>query len=122
MNYFIAKHEQKAKNKNKIGLPPNKCYCLTTLARHKTRIDLGIAIIMIGRIEKTHLVLPMFSRKFSLWQEKVIKKAKFNGTKVLKIKLGRNWFLLWPFILHNKLIIISILLAKSHETLFKRKT
>ena len=31
---FITKQEQKAKNKNKIGLPPNKRYCLTPLARH----------------------------------------------------------------------------------------
>ena len=32
---FITKHEQKVKNKNKIGLPPNKRYRLTPLARHK---------------------------------------------------------------------------------------
>ena len=32
---FITKQEQKAKNKNKIGLPPNKRYRLTPLARHK---------------------------------------------------------------------------------------
>ena len=31
---FITKQEQKAKNKNKIGLPPNKRYRLTPLARH----------------------------------------------------------------------------------------
>ena len=31
---FITKPEQKAKNKNKIGLPPNKRYRLTPLARH----------------------------------------------------------------------------------------
>ena len=31
---FITKQEQKARNKNKIGLPPNKRYCLTPLARH----------------------------------------------------------------------------------------
>ena len=34
---FITKQEQKAKNKNKVGLPPNKCYCLTPLARHKSK-------------------------------------------------------------------------------------
>ena len=34
-NLFIIKHEQKARNKNKIGLPPNKRYRLTPLARHK---------------------------------------------------------------------------------------
>ena len=32
---FITKQEQKASNKNKIGLPPNKRYRLTPLARHK---------------------------------------------------------------------------------------
>ena len=32
---FITKQEQKARNKNKIGLPPNKRYRLTPLARHK---------------------------------------------------------------------------------------
>ena len=31
---FITKQEQKANNKNKIGLPPNKRYRLTPLARH----------------------------------------------------------------------------------------
>ena len=32
---FITKQEQKVRNKNKIGLPPNKRYRLTPLARHK---------------------------------------------------------------------------------------
>ena len=31
---FITKQEQKARNKNKIGLPPNKRYRLMPLARH----------------------------------------------------------------------------------------
>ena len=31
---FITKQEQKARNKNKVGLPPNKRYRLTPLARH----------------------------------------------------------------------------------------
>ena len=31
---FITKQEQEARNKNKIGLPPNKRYRLTPLARH----------------------------------------------------------------------------------------
>ena len=31
---FITKQEQKVRNKNKIGLPPNKRYRLTPLARH----------------------------------------------------------------------------------------
>ena len=31
---FITKQEKKARNKNKIGLPPNKRYRLTPLARH----------------------------------------------------------------------------------------
>ena len=31
---LITKHEQKSRNKNKIGLPPNKRYRLTPLARH----------------------------------------------------------------------------------------
>ena len=34
---FITKQEQKARNKNKIGLPPNKRYRLTPLARHKSK-------------------------------------------------------------------------------------
>ena len=34
---FITKQEQKSRNKNKIGLPPNKRYCLTPLARHKNK-------------------------------------------------------------------------------------
>ena len=32
---FITKHEQKSRNKNKIGLPPNKRHRLTPPARHK---------------------------------------------------------------------------------------
>jgi len=32
---FITKQEQKARNKHKSGLPPNKRYRLTPLARHK---------------------------------------------------------------------------------------
>ena len=32
---FIIKQEQKSRNKNKIGLPPNKRYRLAPLARHK---------------------------------------------------------------------------------------
>ena len=32
----ITKQEQKARNKNKIGLPPNKRYGLTPLARQKS--------------------------------------------------------------------------------------
>ena len=34
---FITTQEQKARNKNKIGLPPKKRYRLTPLARHKTK-------------------------------------------------------------------------------------
>ena len=34
---FITKQNQKARNKNKIGLPPNKRYRLTPLARHKNK-------------------------------------------------------------------------------------
>ena len=34
---FITKEEQKARNKNKIGLPPNRRYRLTPLARHKSK-------------------------------------------------------------------------------------
>ena len=33
-NLFITKQDQKARNKNKIGFPPNKRYRLTPLARH----------------------------------------------------------------------------------------
>ena len=35
-NLFVTKLEQKARNKSKIGLPPNKRYRLTPLARHKS--------------------------------------------------------------------------------------
>ena len=31
---FITKQDQKSRNKNRIGLPPNKRYRLTPLARH----------------------------------------------------------------------------------------
>ena len=34
---FITKQEKKARNTNKIGLPPNKRYHLTPLARHKNK-------------------------------------------------------------------------------------
>ena len=34
-NLFITKQEKKERNKTKIGLPPNKRYRLTPLARHK---------------------------------------------------------------------------------------
>ena len=40
------KQEQKAKNKNKIGLPPNKRYRLTPLARHKISTMLTRKIII----------------------------------------------------------------------------
>ena len=33
-NLFITKQEEKARNENKIGLPHNKRYRLTPLARH----------------------------------------------------------------------------------------
>ena len=32
---FITKHEQKARNKNKIGFPPNKRISISPKARHK---------------------------------------------------------------------------------------
>ena len=31
---YITKQKYKARNKNKVGLPPNKLYHLTPLARH----------------------------------------------------------------------------------------
>ena len=31
---FVTKHEKKARKKSKVGLPPNKRYRLTPLARH----------------------------------------------------------------------------------------
>ena len=34
---FITKQYQKSRNKNKIGLPPNKRYRLTPLARHNNQ-------------------------------------------------------------------------------------
>ena len=34
LELFITKQNQKSRNKNKIGLPPNKRYRLTPLARH----------------------------------------------------------------------------------------
>ena len=33
MNYLLLNRNKK-KGKNKVGLPPNKLYCLTPLARH----------------------------------------------------------------------------------------
>ena len=52
---FITKQEQKARNKNKIGSPPNKRYRLTPLARHKkTRIDLSITIFGRQSISGSH--------------------------------------------------------------------
>ena len=39
---FITKHEQRVKNKNKVGLPPNKRYRLTPLARHDNFNDAHI--------------------------------------------------------------------------------
>ena len=36
-NLFITKQEEKARNKNKIGLPPNKRYRFSPLARHKKK-------------------------------------------------------------------------------------
>ena len=41
-NLFITKQEQKSRNKNKIGLPPNKRYRLTPLARHDDSNDAHI--------------------------------------------------------------------------------
>ena len=41
-NLFITKQEQKARNKNKIGLAPNKRYRLTPLARHNDFNDAHI--------------------------------------------------------------------------------
>ena len=43
----LKNRSRKQKHKNKIGLPPNKRYCLTPLARHNA-IDLGIVIFGIG--------------------------------------------------------------------------
>src|SRR4051812_9386149 len=43
------KQKQKIEHKNKIGLPPNKRYCLTPLA-WKNAIDLGVVIF------GTHLI------------------------------------------------------------------
>ena len=65
---FKAKQEQKAKNKKKIGLPPNKRYCLMPLARHKTRIDLGIVIFGMQSINGSH---NRFIRKFNFLSWKV---------------------------------------------------
>ena len=36
-NLFITKQEKIERNTNKIGLPPNKRYRLTPLARHKSK-------------------------------------------------------------------------------------
>ena len=37
INYLLLNRSKKARNKNKIGLPPNKRYRLTPLARHKNK-------------------------------------------------------------------------------------
>ena len=34
MNYLLLNRSKKSRNKNKIGLPPNKRYRLTPLAKH----------------------------------------------------------------------------------------
>ena len=39
---FITKQEQQERNRNKIGLPPNKRYRLTPLARHDVFNDAHI--------------------------------------------------------------------------------
>ena len=44
---FIIKQEQKARNKNKIGLPPNKRYRLTPLARHDDINDAHIKVRIV---------------------------------------------------------------------------
>ena len=41
---FITKQEQKARNKNKVVLPPNKRYRLTPLARHDDFNDARIKL------------------------------------------------------------------------------
>ena len=57
---FILKQNLKSKNKNKIGLPANKRYCLTPLARHKTRIDLSIVIFGMQFLNYTLMILRIF--------------------------------------------------------------
>ena len=42
MNYLLLNRRKKARNKNKVGLPPNKRYCLTPLARHDDFTDAHI--------------------------------------------------------------------------------
>ena len=39
---FITKQEQNSRNKNKVGLPPNKRYRLTPLDRHDDGNDAHI--------------------------------------------------------------------------------
>ena len=51
---FIEKQNQKNKNKDKIGLPPNKHYCLTPLARRKARVDLSVIIFGMQSISGSH--------------------------------------------------------------------
>ena len=57
---FITKQEQKARNKNKIGLPPKKRNRLTPLAGHKARIDLSIAIFGIQFFNKALITFRSF--------------------------------------------------------------
>src|SRR3990170_7801780 len=51
--YLLKNISKNKKHKNKIGLPPNKRYCLTPLARH-IAIDLGIVIFGIKSISSPH--------------------------------------------------------------------
>ena len=57
---FIEKQNQKSKNKNKIGLPPNKHYCLMPLARH---IAIYLGIIIFGMQFPFHQIFQNSSQK-----------------------------------------------------------
>ena len=72
MNYLLLN-----RNKNKIGLPPNKRYRLTPLARHKARIDLGIAIFGIGK-EKIKFLI------YSIYPSILGKHMAINGGRTIK--------------------------------------
>ena len=52
---FITKQEQKARNKNKIGLPPNKRYRLTPLARHIKQEYIYVLPSLVGNSSMRHL-------------------------------------------------------------------
>src|SRR3989337_227887 len=83
MNYLLQNRTKKQRIKNKISLPPNKRYCLTPLARHKTRIDLGIIVFGMQFFNCTLVILRRF---FGFINDQTPRQE-------IKIFTRGNWFL-----------------------------